>query len=128
MSAQSLDLALLRLSSGCFVAQVLLPVLLGFPLGAAPFGSKGAGFLFVFSSLRPRRASLGALRVNSFFSLAHKGIPNREPPINYLPVLKVFGIQRNTPSLQRSGNNQRVINVVAVCLRKLQRCFVYFNA
>jgi hypothetical protein len=44
-------------------------------------------------------------------------ISNRQLPIDRLAIVKVFGIERAAPGFQCGGNNQCVIDVVAVLLR-----------
>jgi hypothetical protein len=44
-----------------------------------------------------------------------------------LAIVKVFGIESRASSFQRSGNDQRVIDVVVVLLCNSERRFVHFN-
>jgi hypothetical protein len=44
---------------------------------------------------------------------SNEGITNRQLSINCLAVVKIFGIERRASSFQRSGNDQRVIDVVS---------------
>ena len=56
-----------------------------------------------------------------------EGITNLQLSINCLAVVKIFGIERRASSFQRSGNDQRVIDVVSVLLRNLECRVMHFK-
>ena len=57
-----------------------------------------------------------------------EGITNRQLSINYLAVVKIFGKECRASSSQRSGNDQRVIDVISVLLRNFECRFMHFNS
>jgi len=58
---------------------------------------------------------------------SREGISNRELSIDRLTIMKIFGIESGASCFQCSGNDQGIVDVVAMLLCNFECCLVHFD-